>query len=307
MASNQSSPSSPENRVLSGYSDNFVGIGLALLSALLLIINGAIGKQLGQEMHPFLLNFIRAFIMVMFLLPWILRKGTAGIKTKRSGLQFINGLFFMLALSAWFWALPRLPLDLITAVGFTAQTFAVLGAIFFLGERSEPWRWGALVVGVIGALIFVRPGVDNVSLGVLAMLFSSLCFAVSKLLVKVITRIDRPESVVFWQAFWVALLAFPIALFFWSTPSMEQMAWIIALAIVTTMNHFCMTWSIKLADIAIIEPMAFTRLIWAAIVGYILFSDVPNTFTLIGGAVVLSSVVYIARRERQHRKNISKG
>jgi drug/metabolite transporter (DMT)-like permease len=88
---------------------------------------------------------------------------------------------------------------------------------------------------------------------------------------------------------------------------MEQMAWIIALAIVTTMNHFCMTWSIKLADIAIIEPMAFTRLIWAAIVGYILFSDVPNTFTLIGGAVVLSSVVYIARRERQHRKNISKG
>tara|TARA_B100000315_G_C14582467_1_gene591236 strand:- start:1715 stop:2587 length:873 start_codon:yes stop_codon:yes gene_type:complete len=287
------------NKLFGGQSNSMVGISLALLSALLLAFNSAIGKQLGQELHPFFLNFIRAFIMVMMLLPWILRRGIRGIRTSRPGLQFINGFFFALALSAWFWALPRIPLDLITAVGFTAQTFAVLGAILFLGEKSEPWRWGALLVGIIGALIIVRPGIAEMSPGVLAILISAICFAVSRLIVKVITRTEVPESIVFWQAFWTAVVAFPVALFFWQLPNWEQTAWIVALSIVTIMNHFCMTWSVKLADIGIIEPISFTRLVWAAIVGYLVFGDVPNVFTIIGGAVVLGSVVYIARRERQ--------
>ena len=287
------------NKFFGGQSDSIIGISLALLSALLLAFNSAIGKQLGQELHPFLLNFIRAFIMVVMLLPWILRRGLRGIRTSRPGLQFINGFFFAVALSAWFWALPLLPLDLITAVGFTAPTFAVLGAILFLGEKSEPWRWGALIVGIIGALIIVRPGFTEVSPGVLAMIISSMCFAITKLLVKVITRIDTPESVVFWQAVWTAVLAFPVALFFWAIPNWEQTAWLIALSIVTILNHYCMTWAVKLADIGIIEPISFTRLIWAAIVGYLIFSDVPNVFTIVGGAVVMASVVYIAHRERQ--------
>ncbi|MDP6259105.1 MAG: DMT family transporter, partial [Rhodospirillales bacterium] len=141
--------------------------------------------------------------------------------------------------------------------------------------------------------------VEEISPGVLAILISAICFAVSRLVVKVITRTEAPESVVFWQAVWTAVVAFPVALFFWQLPNWEQTAWIIALSVVTIMNHFAMTWSVKLADISIIEPISFTRLIWAAIVGYFLFSDVPNVFTLIGGAVVLASVIYIARRERQ--------
>jgi drug/metabolite transporter (DMT)-like permease len=303
MESNQFSPPPAKKEFLSGSSNSLIGIALALLSAFLLTINGAIGKQLGQELHPFFITFIRAFIMVLFMLPWIFRKGIGGIRTTRPGLQFINGVFFTLALFGWFWALPRLPLDLITAAGFTAQTFAVLGAIIFLGEKSERWRWGALVVGIIGALIIVRPGVDGVSPGVLAIIFSALCFAVAKILVKVITRTDPPDSVVFWQAFWVAVVAFPVALFFWETPNLEQSIWIAAISIVTIMNHLAITWAIKLADIGVIEPISFTRLIWAAIVGYFLFGDIPNVFTLIGGAIVLASVVYIARRERQERRS----
>ncbi len=287
---------------MGGHSNSLIGIALALLSAFLLTINGAIGKQLGQELHPFYITFIRAFVMVLFLTPWIFRKGLQGIKTTRPGLQFINGVFFAVALFGWFWALPRIPLDLVTSVGFTAQTFAVLGAILFLGEKSEPWRWGALAVGLIGALIIVRPGVDGISAGILASLFSALCFAVAKLLVKIITRTDPPESVVFWQALWVAVIAFPVALYYWEVPNWEQSAWIIALSVVTIMNHFTITWAIKLADIGVIEPIGFTRLIWAALVGFLLFDDIPNAFTLLGGAVVLSSVVYIARRERSERR-----
>jgi drug/metabolite transporter (DMT)-like permease len=108
---------------------------------------------------------------------------------------------------------------------------------------------------------------------------------------------------VFWQASWVAVVAFPVALYFWQTPNWEQSIWIVTLSIVTIMNHFAITWAIKLADIGVIEPISFTRLIWAAIVGFVLFGDTPNIFTLIGGAIILGSVVYIARRERNEVKS----
>jgi len=283
-------------------SNHFIGISLVILSGFMLSINGAIGKQLGQDLHPFFLTFIRAFIMVMCLLPWILRKGSVGIKIKRPGLHCINGIFFTLALFGWFWALPRIPLDLNTAVGFTTPVFAVLGAIMFLGEKSEPWRWGALFAGLIGALVIIQPTLDGIPPGVSAAIFSALCFAVTKLLVKLITKTDPPDTIVFSQAFWVTIVAFPVALYFWQIPDLEQFAWIVGLSIVTIMNHFAITWAIKLSDISIIEPVTFTRLIWAAIVGYLVFGDEPNIHTLAGGCIVLGSVIYIARRERAEQK-----
>jgi drug/metabolite transporter (DMT)-like permease len=286
------------------YSSSLIGITLVILSGFLLSINGAIGKYLGQDLHPFFITFIRAFIMVLLLLPWIFRKGGGGVKMSRPGLHFINGIFFTLALFGWFWALPRIPLDLNTAVGFTTPIFAVLGAIIFLGEKSEIWRWGALIVGIIGALIIIRPSTYGIPPGVLAAVFSALCFAVTKLLTKVITKSDEPDSIVFSQAFWVTVVAFPVAVYFWETPNLAQFLWIIGLSIVTIMNHFAITWAIKLSDIGMIEPITFTRLIWSAFVGYLIFGDEPNFHTLIGGLIVVSSVVYITRREQKEQKSL---
>ena len=302
MVNNKSQIIPSKNYYFGKYSNSFVGITLVILSGLMLSVNGAIGKQLGQDLHPFFITFIRAFIMVLFLSPWVLRKGSIRIKTKRPGLHFLNGIFITLALFGWFWALPRTPLDLITAVGFTTPIFAVLGAIIFLGEKSQLWRWGALVVGILGALVIIRPTAEGIPPGVLAALFSALCFAVTKLLTKVITRTDPPGSIVFSQAFWVTILASPVAIYFWETPNWEQSLWILGLSVVTIMNHFAITWAIKLADIGLIEPITFTRLIWAAIVGYIIFGDQPNVYTLVGGSIVLASVVFIARYERQEKK-----
>ena len=289
------------NNYFEKYSNSLVGIMLVILSGLMLSVNGAIGKQLGQDLHPFFITFIRAFIMVLFLLPWVLRQGRGGFKTKRPGLHFVNGVFFTLALFGWFFALPRIPLDLNTAVGFTAPIFAVLGAIIFLREKSEPWRWGGLGVGIIGALVIIRPTTEGIPLGVFAALFSALCFAVTKLLVKVITRSDPPDTIVFSQAFWVTIISFPVAVYLWEVPNWEQSLWLVGLSVITIVNHFAVTWAIKLSDIGFIEPITFTRLIWAAIVGYFIFGDEPNVYTLIGGSIILASVVYIARCERREQ------
>ena len=297
MNEHQPTPAVNNSTHLGKYSNSFIGISLVIFSGFLLAINGAIGKQLGQELHPFFITFIRAFLMAVILLPWFFVKGRHRIKTQRPVLQFVNGFFMTLALFGWFWALPRIPLDLNTAVGFTAPIFAVIGAIIFLGEKSEPWRWGGLFIGLMGALVIIRPGVDGVSPGVAAAIISALCFAITKLFIKVITRTDSPDSVVFWQAFWVTIIACPVAFYLWETPNWEQWLWIIGLAIVTILNHFSVTWAIKLVDIGVIEPVTFTRLIWAAIVGYIVFGNEPNMYTILGTCLVLGSVIYMAQRE----------
>ena len=277
--------------------NSLIGISLVILSGLLLAINGAIGKQLGHELHPFFITFIRAFIMVALLMVWFVNKNKARIKTKRPFLQFVNGFFMTFALFGWFWALPRISLDLNTAVGFTSPIFAVLGAIIFLGEKSTLWRWGALFIGLIGAIIIIQPGIDGISPGVTAALISALCFSVTKLFIKIITLTDSPDSVVFWQAFWVTIIAFPVALYFWKTPNWEQWLWLLCLSIVTIANHFAVTWAIKLADIGVVEPATFTRLIWAAIVGFIVFGDEPDIYTILGSCLVLGAIIYMAKRE----------
>ena len=131
MSNDKRTSSANSSDYFDKHSNSLIGISLVIFSGLLLAINGAIGKQLGHELHPFFITFIRAYIMIVLLIPWFLGKGRNRIQTTRPRLQFVNGFFMTLALFGWFWALPRIPLDLNTAVGFTAPIFSVLGAIIF--------------------------------------------------------------------------------------------------------------------------------------------------------------------------------
>ena len=113
---------------------NFMGVCLAILSGFMLMINGAIGKYLGEEIHPFLITFFRSAIIVAILMPAFILAGYERIRPARHRYQFFNGLVFTGAVVGWFWCLPRVPLDMVAAIGFTSQLYAMLGAIIFLGE-----------------------------------------------------------------------------------------------------------------------------------------------------------------------------
>ena len=276
---------------------NFQGVCLAILSSILLIAVSAMGKLMAEDMHPFEIGFLRAVLLIGLSLPWFLRVGFRRIDSSRPWLQMINGLIFSSANTLWFWALPSEPLDMVAAVGLTSQLFAILGAILFLGEKPRAWRWAALAVGLVGCLIILRPGFIEMTSGIM-MLAVALLSAGSRLLGKHILTQDYPETLVFWQAIWGAVLTFPLALMVWRDPSPEQWLWLFALAFVSICNQFTLAWALRLADLGAIEPIRFLRLVWAALVGLVLFGDIPNIFTFIGGTVVIGSVIYIAQRER---------
>ena len=255
---------------------NFIGICLAIFSGLAIMAVGAVGKQLGRELHPFAITFLRSAMMVAILWPLFGRRGYHRIKPTRHGLQFLNGLVFTGAMMAWFWALPRVPFDLVAAIGFTSQLFAIVGAILFLGEQSRPWRWGALGVGFIGAMIILRPGYAPLTPGVIATIISAVLFSTNRLIIKVIATSDNPETSVIWQAIWATLLTLPVALYVWTTPSPSQLFWLVLLAVLTVMSHYALAWALRLADIGAIEPTTFVRLIWAAMLGFIFSTRYPT-------------------------------
>jgi drug/metabolite transporter (DMT)-like permease len=281
---------------------NFVGVVLALIAGLALMGIGAVGKHLAVSLHPFETTFLRSMIMAAILVPWFARNGYARIKPTKFGFQAINGVVFAGAILGWFWALPYVPLDLVASVGFTSQLYTVMGAILFLGERAKAWRWAALGCGFVGAMIIIRPGFVAMNIGVVMLIATALLFSANRLMIKVIATTDNPETSVVWQAIWGSVFTLPAAIFVWTTPTADNVLWLLVLAALTVLSHYTMAWALRFADVGAIEPTSFIRLVWAALLGIVFFDEFPDWFTIGGGAVVVASVLYIARRERREGK-----
>ena len=281
---------------------NFVGVCLSIFAGVALMINGAIGKMLGSDMHPFLITFLRSAIIVMILFPWFTRNGYDRIRPSKHRDQFVNGVIFTSAMVGWFWALPRTPLDMVAAIGFTSQLYAILGAIFFLGEKARLWRWIALLVGFIGAMIIVRPGFIEITPGIIVLIGTAILFSTNRIIIKVIATKDNPETSVVWMAFWATILTAPLAIPYWQIPDFKQSILIVSIALLTIVSHYSLAWALKLGDIGAIEPTTFMRLVWGVILGLFLFDDAPDFFTIFGGLIVFCSIIYIARRERKEGK-----
>ena len=220
---------------------NFMGVCLAILSGFMLMINGAIGKYLGEEIHPFLITFFRSAIIVAILMPAFILAGYERIRPARHRYQFFNGLVFTGAVVGWFWCLPRVPLDMVAAIGFTSQLYAMLGAIIFLGEKTKGWRWVVLFIGFLGAMIIVRPGFVEITPGVFVLIITAILFSTNRLIIKWLSTKDSPEATVVWMSFWTTIFTLPLAFLYWQHPTLVQSLWLVAIALVTIISHYTMT------------------------------------------------------------------
>lgn len=280
-------------------SSNLLGLALAVLTGLLIGVMSAIGKMLGHSLPPMMLAFAFCLFSTLVLVPWILRVGVRRLRTSHFSIHFARGVAFTVAMVTWFFALPQIPLADISAIGFTTTLYVMAGAILFLGEKSRAWRWVALAVGFGGMLVILRPGFADVSGAYWLVITAALLMAVARLLVKIVTRADAPEAMVAWQMIISTFLTFPAALYFWVWPTPEQTMWLFAFGMAGSAQQITAAWSIKLADFGVIEPAGFLKLFWAALFGWILFAEVPALTTVIGSALIIGSVIYIARRERR--------
>lgn len=278
------------------------GLLWTLMAGVCFVLLNTLQRFLTLQIDPLQSQFLRYFCGLLVVLPFVWRAGLAAYRPRHIRGQFTRGVVHTLGLGLWFVALPKISLAEMTAISFTTPIFIMLGAWLFLREPMRWERWLAALVGFGGVLVVVGTSLA-VSGGYysLVMLASAPVFAASFLITKALTRYETAGVIVLWQALTVTVLSLPLALLHWQAPTLLQWAGYLVCGILGSTAHYCLTRSYGVADISATQSLKFLDLIWATLLGWLVFSEQPSQFTLIGGLLISASTIWIARREsRRH-------
>lgn len=262
----------------------------------------AIAKQIAQQLPLMEIVFFRAVFGIFFLLPWLARNGLAGMRTRRPLLMASRGLNTMFGLYCVFAAVSLMPIADVIVIMYSKPILASLAAVLILGEIMYVRRWFALAAGIIGMLIIVRPGFADMNLGVLFALGAMASGAYTTITVKYLTRTEKPDAIVSWTVASVLVVSAVPAVVVWQTPDTAQLMWLVALGGLATGFQRCMTRAYAAADATAVMPFEFSRLIFAAVIGFVVFGDVPDMWTWAGGMVIFAAALYMVHRETKRRK-----
>lgn len=262
-------------------------------------MNGMI-REASADIHAFEIAFFRNVFGFLALLPMLLGKGVkATMRTRRPLLHACRGILNAVAMLSFFYAVTVTPLSTVAALGFTAPLFAAVLAIPILGERPGWRRWAALAVGFLGALVIVRPGFHEVSLGMVMVLLSSAAWAGALIVIKILARTDSSLTITIYAALFLTPITLAAALLVWSAPAPVTWLLLIGIGIFGSLTQWSIAQAFHEADATVVLPLDFTKLLWASAIGWAFFAEIPDPLTILGGCIILSSVVYVTYRERR--------
>ena len=264
-------------------------------------------RNLTSELHPFEIAFFRALFGCVFLSPLVLRQGLGLLKSRRMGLQAFRGCLQGAATILFFTALSLAPLAKIAALNFTSPLFATVLAIVFLGEAIRLRRLTALAVGFAGTLVIVRPGFGGLDLGSVLILINAATLAMTTIMIKILLRSDTSVTTTVYGFLCTLPIAAVATLFVWQTPSLTDLAWLVVIGVFGGFTHLFFAKALNDADVTAVLPMGFAKLIWASVIGYLVFAEEPDAWTWLGGAMIFSATTYIAFRERRLKTETTTG
>jgi drug/metabolite transporter (DMT)-like permease len=268
-----------------------------LLTTVLFVSVTGIVRYLGSSIPAPEAAFIRYAIGLILVLPAFHPLLRNRPKPAAMKLFMTRGLVHGIAVSLWFYAMARIPIAEVTALGYTAPIFVTLGAAMFFGERLYFRRIMAVAMGFVGAMIVLRPGFQEVSSGQLAQLAAAPLFAMSFLLAKGLTRDFSAAAIVAMLSLFCTLTLLPGAILQWRDPTLEEVAWLGLTAVVATTGHYTLTRAFAAAPLTVTQPVGFLQLVWASALGILVFGEAVDPFVILGGGIVVAAVSYISHRE----------
>ncbi len=281
---------------------NARGMAVMFGATLVMVLMHAAVRHVGQQLPVVEVMFFRNFFGLLVVVPLVLREGLPILRTKRPGLHLLRSFIGIMAMWMWFYALTVVPVAEATALSFTSVIFGSIAAAVLLKERMRARRWSAVIVGFLGAMVILRPGFQEVSVGMLAVLASSVFWALALILVKHLSRFDSVVCIVAINQFLLTLISAVPAALAWQAPTPGQLAWLLLVGTCATFGHILMTTAFKWGDASAVFPVDFARLIWAAVLGWLIFAEVPDEWTWLGGAIIFGSTAYITYREAAVRR-----
>ncbi len=273
-----------------------------LLSGLLFVAVTVIVRHLGTDLPSVQAAFIRYVFGLLFLVPMILKFPWTQLHRNILALYSLRGLAHGAGVMMWFYAMARIPIAEVTAVGYITPVFTAVGAVLIFGERIRIHRFSAILIGFIGMLIILRPGLEVLKPGSVAQVAAALCFAISYLFTKKLTYSESPANILVMLSIVCTLVLLPGALMQWRDPSVDELFWLALTALCATCGHYAMTRSFAAASLTVTQPFSFLQLVWAAIFGFLLFGEIPDIWVITGGLIIVCAVTWLTYRESVVRR-----
>jgi len=273
-----------------------------LLTGFCFVAVTALVKYLGDDLPAAQQAFLRYLLGLVFLIPMWPALRAARISRQAITVFGARGFIHALGVILWFYAMTQIPLAEVTAMNYLSPIYVTLGAALFLGEKLALRRIMAVLVAFLGALIILRPGLREVSSGHIAMIGTAIFFAGSYLMAKRMSGQVSASVVVAMLSLTVTICLAPFAYAVWVPPTGAQLLGLLAVAAFATAGHYTMTLAFAAAPVTVTQPVTFLQLVWAVALGALVFAEPVDLFVVLGGVVIMASVLFITWREAMLRK-----
>ncbi|MEQ8639141.1 MAG: DMT family transporter [Alphaproteobacteria bacterium] len=272
---------------------------IMLVASLLFAILIGLQRETSRGVHPFEVAFLRVLFGFAFTLPWVWRSLPQAVRIDRPSLRLYlcRAAIGVVGGLAWFFAIATVPIAQAAALGFTAPLFATVLAPFVLKEVVGPRRRMAVIVGFVGALIIVRPGLSAFDPLALLVVLSAATFAVEMMIIKKLSARQPADAIVLWMGITMTPLFLVPALFVWTWPDAWTWAMAIAMGFVGTAAHQVFTRGFALADASYVALFDYAKLPFVALIGWVFYAESVDSLTWVGAAIIAAAGAYVAHRE----------
>ena len=282
---------------------NLEGIAVALVATALYTLTAALGKHAAVDYHVLQILFVRQVIVLLSVVPTIAKDFPENLKTRHPVQHGFRMIGAFLALAGGLWAVTLMPLTTAVVLMFS-QTFLVsLLAMWFLGERLGWHRGLSIVACFVGVIVVMRPGADSFGgWEMLVPLVASMGAAVAVVCVRRLSQTEKTATLLVWQAGFVGLMSGLPMFWLWVQPSLADFLLLVGIGVIATLAQWLGIRALRLGEASIISSIKYTELVFAGILGWLMFADVLDVPTLTGAAIIIAAALYMIRREAVSKK-----
>lgn len=274
-----------------------VGIALMAAAVSLFSVMDGIAKLLTATYHPMQVAWLRYGAHLLLMLAILRRSPVELLRTSRPVLQILRGCCLLICTALFFISLRYIPLADATAIGQVSPLFVTILSIPLLGEKVRARRWTAVVVGLIGALVIVRPGLGVVHWAALLPLCMAAVFALFQIATRILSSTETPTSTLFYSALIGTAGTSLIGPFVWSEPSAFDFGLMVLIGAIGGFSHYLLILAYDRAPASLLAPFIYVQIVTSTIVGYFFFGDLPDGYTIAGALLVAAAGSYIFYRE----------
>lgn len=283
----------------------FRGIGLILASTVFLGVSDVTAKYLSATLPSIEIAWMRFLMFALIMSPAMLPGSPLfALRSARPGLQLMRGVALLSSSLFFISGLRFLPIAEASATGFVSPLFVTALSIIFLGESVGPRRWIATAVGLVGVVIILRPGTGAFHPAAFFPLVSALAWACTLIMTRTMSGSEHALTIMTWSSMVGFCIVSALVPFVWVTPSWHDILFGILIGIASTAGQWIVVLAFRYADASVLAPFSYTQLVWVSILGFLIFGELPDIWTVLGAAFIVASGLYTAHRERIRRSQL---